>query len=287
MINIKYFFQYLFISLLFIIFKIAGYKISIILSGTLTSLIGPLFRTNKLCHNNLSIAFPNLDDEKKKLIIKKMWINYGKILAEYMFIKDFRNSKKFEKNIDIKNLSILEQIKKENKPVIFISGHFNNFELMAMQIEKFGINLATIYRPLNNIFLNPKMEKIRRKFICKNQIRKGISGTKELLKFFKNGTSVALMIDQRVSEGIKCKFFNQYAFTTTIPAQFVKKFNAKIVPVYIERNKENNFEIKFLKMIDFTQDESTEAITLKLNKILEDMIIKNPEQWIWTHNRWK
>ena len=287
MINIKYFFQYLFISLLFIIFKIAGYKISIILSGTLTSLIGPLFRTNKLCHNNLSIAFPNLDDEKKKLIIKKMWINYGKILAEYMFIKDFRNSKKFEKNIDIKNLSILEQIKKENKPVIFISGHFNNFELMAMQIEKFGINLATIYRPLNNIFLNPKMEKIRRKFICKNQIRKGISGTKELLKFFKNGTSVALMIDQRVSEGVLSNFFNEKALTSTIPAQLVKKYKIPVVPVYIERINEINFQIIIKDPINFSAETSIQNITDDLNKILENMIIKKPEQWIWSHNRWK
>ena len=82
---------------------------------------------------------------------------------------------------------------------------------MAMHIEKSGINLAAIYRPLNNIFLNPIMERIRKKYICKKQIKKGKSGTKDLLKLFKNGTSIALMIDQRVSEGIKCDFFNKEA----------------------------------------------------------------------------
>ena len=86
---------------------------------------------------------------------------------------------------------------------------------MAQYIEKSGINVAAVYRPLNNYFLNPLMEKIRMKYICKNQVKKGLSGTKTLLKFFKNKTSIALMIDQRVSEGIKANFFNKTAFTTT------------------------------------------------------------------------
>ena len=102
---------------------------------------------------------------------------------------------------------------------------------MAMQIEKCGIDLAAIYRPLNNNFLNPIMEKIRKKYICQNQIKKGLSGTKTLLSCFKRGTSIALMIDQRVSEGINSPLFNLNALTTTIPAQFVKKFNSKVVPV--------------------------------------------------------
>tara|TARA_A100001015_G_scaffold159785_1_gene177480 strand:- start:769 stop:1245 length:477 start_codon:yes stop_codon:yes gene_type:complete len=158
---------------------------------------------------------------------------------------------------------------------------------MAMHIEKSGIDVAAIYRPLNNIFLNPLMEYLRKNYICRKQIKKGISGTKEVLKYFKNGTSVALMIDQRVSEGIRCDFFGQKAFTTTIPAQFVKKFNAKIVPIYIERLDEGKFKLKIHKHLQFSSNESIENITLELNKILEKMIIKNPTQWIWTHNRWK
>ena len=215
-----------------------------------------------------------------------MWFNYGILLVEYMFINSFRNSN-LSNNIIIENQEELNKIKNCSEPVIFISGHFNNFELMAMHLEKSGIDLAAIYRPLNNIFLNPLMEKIRKKYICKNQIKKGMAGTKEILKFFKKKTSIALMIDQRVSEGIQCNFFNKPAFTTTIPAQFAKKYNAKIVPIYIERIKNNNFKIKIYKSLKFSKEDSLESITLKLNKILEGMIIKNPEQWIWTHSRWK
>ena len=287
MTDIKYFFQFLFIFILFLIFKLLGLKYSSILSSKIFKTLGPFFRSNDISHSNLSKAFPHLDNNERKKIINKMWENYGKIFAEYIFLKDFRLSKNFSKRIIIENENEINLIKEEAKPVIFISGHFNNFELMAMYIEKSGIDLAAIYRPLNNKFLNPIMENIRKNYICKKQIKKGIAGTKDLLKYFKNGNSVALMIDQRVSEGIHSEFFNQKALTTTIPAQFVKKFNAKIVPVYIERIGESRFKIKFYKSIKFSSNDTLESITLSLNILLEEMIKKNPEQWIWSHNRWK
>ena len=284
--QIKYFIKFLIIIILFLIFKILGLKISSMLSSKIVSYIGPFFRSKKLIRSNILKALPNLDEQEIKNISKKMWSNYGRILAEYMFIKDFRKNK-LNKKIKINGQEILDKIRQNNEPVIFISGHFNNFELMAMHIEKSDINLATIYRPLNNKFLNLIMEKIRKKYICKNQIKKGISGTKKLLSFFKSGSSIALMIDQRVSEGIKSKFFNNEAFTTTIPAQFVKKFKCKVVPVYIERTNNNNFNLTIHNPIEYLNNESVESITLSLNSLLEKMILKSPEQWIWSHNRWK
>ena len=285
--KIKYFLQFIIILILFFLFKLLGLKYSTRFSGNLMTILGPMFRSNKIIISNLTKAFPKLSLQEKKILSEKMWFNYGRILAEYMYIKYFREKEKFSNLITIENQNILEKIKKESKPVIFISGHFNNFELMAMQIDKAGIDLTTIYRPLNNIFLNPLMERIRKKYICKKQIKKGIAGTKELLQNFKNGSSIALMIDQRVTEGVMCDFFGQKARTTTIPAQFVKKFNAKIVPVYIQRFDNNKFKLEFNSVIEFKSDETLDAITLKLNKILEEMILKNPDQWIWTHNRWK
>ena len=262
-------------------------KLSIKISKFIFSFFGPFFRSKQVYEKNLKRVFPNLTEKEAIKIGKNMWSNYGCIFAEYMFLKNFRESKKFNNKIIIENQNEFIKIKSHKKPVIFISGHFNNFELMAMHIEKSGIDLAAVYRPLNNYFLNPLMERIRKKYICKKQISKGIAGTKELLRNFKNGSSIALMIDQRVSEGIKCNFFGEDALTTTIPAQFVKKFNAKVVPVYIERTKDNNFKIKTLDTLEFNQNETIETITLQLNKILEKMILQNPDQWIWTHNRWK
>ena len=284
--SIKYFTQFLIISILFLMFKILGLNFASYISGKIISFVGPFFRSKNLIKSNILKAFPDLPQNEIEKITKKMWNNYGRILAEYIFIKDFRLSK-LENNIEIEGHEILEKIRQSNEPVIFISGHFNNFELMAMQIEKSGINLAAIYRPLNNRFLNFIMERIRKKYICKNQIQKGISGTRQLLSFFKKKTSIALMIDQRVTQGIKSNFFKHEAFTTTIPAQFAKKFKCKIVPIYIERVKNTNFKLTIHEPLIYSDEETIESITLDLNYLLEKLIIKNPEQWIWSHNRWK
>ncbi len=217
---------------------------------------------------------------------KLMWNNYGRVFAEFMFMKEF-NSGKLASNIKIEGLHILKDIKLSNKQVVFISGHFSNFELMAMHIEKSGINLSAIYRPLNNIFLNGIMERVRKKYICKNQIKKGIGGLKKLISLKKNNFSTALMIDQRVSEGIYSNFFNEKALTSTIPAQLVKKFNIPVIPVYIERIEGVNFKITINKPIKFHDHNTIEDITSELNKILEKMILNKPEDWIWSHNRWK
>lgn len=283
---IKYFFQFLFIIFFFSLFKIFGFKISSKIGGKLFEIIGPIFRSKKLIHTNIKKAFPKNNSVEIKKLTKLMWNNYGRVFAEYMFIKDFR-FEKIDSKIEIIGQEILDEIKKSNKPVVFISGHFSNFELMAMQIEKAGIKLSAIYRPLNNIFLNRIMEKIRKKYICKNQIKKGIAGTRELIKFQRNNYSIALMIDQRVSEGEKVNFFNQEAYTTTIPAQLAKKFDMPIVPIFIERVNDTNFKIKISKPVNFLKSDSIKDITCKLNVIIEEMILKNPTQWIWSHNRWK
>jgi KDO2-lipid IV(A) lauroyltransferase len=284
--KIRYFFEFLTVIFLFLIFRILGIKISSYIGGRLGSMFGPFFRSKQLIRSNIINALPNLTKQELEIIIKKMWNNYGRILSEYIFIKKFRNSN-LNDNLLVEGNEILQTIKKSHEPVIFISGHFDNFELMAMQIEKSGVKLSAIYRPLNNIFLNKIMENIRSKYICKNQIKKGAASIRELLTMFKNGTSIALMIDQRVSEGISSNFFGQKALTTTIPAQFVKRFNCKIVPIYIERISGVNFKMKINEPINFSKDESIEKITDELNLYLEKMILQKPDQWIWTHNRWK
>jgi KDO2-lipid IV(A) lauroyltransferase len=212
--------------------------------------------------------------------------NYGRIFAEYVHLKDFRNDK-LKKYISIEGLQHLENLKKSKKKAVFISGHFNNFELMAMQIEKAGVKLATIYRPLNNLFLNNTMEQIRTQNICKNQIKKGRAGSREIIKNLVKGNSIAIMIDQRVREGKRVDFFNSQATTTTIPAQLVKKYNCELVPVYIERKKSNYFKMYISKPIKIDKNKSILVITKFLNNLLERMVLKNLDQWIWTHNRWK
>ncbi len=282
---VKYLFEYILIIILFILFKILGYRIASDFGCFLGKTFGPFFRSKEVIKDNLLKFDDTLTPEKLNNISEEMWGNYGRILSEYPYISNFRKGD-LDKYIKIENIETLDEIKK-GPPVIFVSAHFSNFELMAMVIEKAGINLSAIYRPLNNKLVNSIMEPIRKKYICKNQIKKGINGVRESLKFFKQGTSVAIMIDQRVSEGEKINFFDYPAFTTTIPAQFVKKFKCKVQPVHIERYNKINFKITFDEQIIFEGNEDSASISLKLNQWLENKIKKNPSQWIWTHNRWR
>ena len=284
--SFKYFLEFIIIIIFFSLFKILGIKVSSYLSGRIFALIGPLFRSKKIINKNISIALENKSDLLIKNYKKDMWNYYGKILAEYIFLKNFRNDKS-NKYINVEGENFLNEIKTNNERVIFVSGHFDNFELMAMYLEKSKINLSAIYRPLNNFFLNRIMEYLRKKYICKNQIKKGRSSIRELIKLFNNGTSIALMIDQRVSEGIKSKFFKKEAYTTTIPAQFVKKFNCRVVPIYIDRLDNFKFKLKIFEPIKFSQNDSVDKITEELNLWLEKRILENPSKWIWTHDRWK
>ena len=283
---LKYFLQFSFVVIFFSIFKILGPKVSSNLGGKLFEIIGPIFRSKNIIKKNLQIAMNNISNQEINKTSKLMWNNYGRVFAEYMFIKDFRFNR-LSSNIQVEGQDILENLKKNNKSAVFISGHFANFELMAMHIEKSGLDLCAIYRPLNNIFINKIMERIRKRYICKNQIKKGIGGVKNLISFTKKNYSTALMIDQRVSEGTLSNFFKKKAYTTTIPAQLVKKFNMPIIPVHIERFNDLNFKIKICKPLYFEKNSSIQHITDELNLVLQEMIKLNPYQWIWSHNRWK
>ena len=283
---IKYFLQFLLAIISFIIFRILGPNLSSSLSGKIFEFVGPFFRSKELINSNIRRAIPTIEEVRLNKISKSMWNNYGRVFAEYIFIKDFRKGK-LSNNIKVNGKEILDKIINSNQQVVFVSGHLSNFELMAMYLEKSGIKLSAIYRPLNNIFLNQIMERIRKKYICTMQIKKGIGGLKKLINLNKKNYSTALMIDQRVSEGILSSFFNKKALTTTIPAQLVKKYNIPVVPIYIERSKDTKFEITINEPLYFSESTSIQDITDKLNKILENMIVKKPEQWIWSHNRWK
>ena len=288
---IKYFFEFISIISLFCIFKIIGLRNASNMGSLLGKFIGPLFRSKDVTKQNIKNAFVAIDIKKETEIINNMWSNIGRTFAEYIFLKDFRFNKTNFDHIKIKGTNYLEEIKKNNEVVIFFSAHLANFELMAMELDKFGIKCAAIYRPLNNFLLNPLMEYLRMKYICPTQIPKGRMGMREIIGRVKDGYSIALMVDQRVSEGPRVLFFNKPAHTTTIPAQLALKYNCKLVPIFLERKEGINFEMTIHEPYKIEKtgndQEDTKSITLKINNIIEKMIIKNPTQWIWSHNRWK
>ena len=281
---LKYFFQATIVYFFFIVGRLIGISLSRIIFSSIFKLVAPIFKSKKIIEHNLNILAKEVPGINKKQIVSEMWKNYGMTFIEYIFLNNFRKN---SSHIEIKGEDNLDIVISKKKPVIFVSGHFANFELMSMEITKKNIRLATIYRPLNNIFLNPFMEFLRKKFVCKNQIKKGLNGVRDAIAYINNNFSIALMIDQRVSEGVRTNFFKKPALTTTLPAQLALKYKLSIIPVYIQRKSNNKFIIEFQNEIKPEDFKEKLKLTEKLNDVLEKMIIKNPNQWIWTHNRWK
>ena len=281
---LNYFLQATIIYFLLFFGRIIGVKLGRSMFSFIFLYFAHYFKSKKVINKNLKIFKKDITSIEKNKILSSMWKNYGMTFVEYIFLD---RMKKNSSHIEIKGEEILKDIIEGKKQAIFISGHFANFELMSMEITKRNVKLATIYRPLNNFFLNPLMEYLRKKYVCNNQIKKGIKGVREVMNYIKNGFSIALMIDQRVSEGEKVNFFGQPAYTTTLPAQLALKYKLPIIPVFIQRDKNSKFTIEFQNEIDIHNYKNKIDLTLKLNEILEAMIRKNPNQWIWTHNRWK
>ncbi len=288
---LKYLIEAIFIYVLFFLFRILGISLSRKFSSFLLVKFGFLFRKKKIIKNNILKVFKQYSDTESDILIKKMWSNYGLTFAEYVFLDKFRFNKLPKSHIEISGEEILVKVKKVGKPVIFISAHLANFEIMAMELEKKNINLAAIYRPLNNFFLNPFMVYLRKKYLCKNQVKKGLIGMRETINYIKNNNSIALMVDQRVGESERYPFFGVPAHTTTIPAQLALKYDLEIIPIFLERKEENFFKMEIQQPIKYEKtqnsDKDKKNITIEINRIIEQMILKNPSQWIWTHSRWK
>ena len=288
---IRYFLEFILVIFFFLVFKIIGLKLSSDLGEIIGKYFGPLFRKRTIAKKNILIAFPNFNEKSINEMIDRMWKNIGRIFGEYIHINKFSIIDNSKKKIVFTNRNDAEILKKNNKPIVFFSGHFANFELMAKCLQELGFNIGAIYRPLNNIFLNPIMEFIRKKYICPIQIEKGSNGTKKLIKHISTNNPLALMVDQRLSSSIRVPFFNQPATTTTTPAQLAIKYDALLVPVFLKRLEKTNFEFFIEEPLITNQtndyDKDIFNITQIMNIKIEEFIKRDPAHWLWSHDRWK
>ena len=288
---IRYFLEFILVIFFFLVFKIIGLKLSSDLGEIIGKYFGPLFRKKTIAKKNILIAFPNFNEKSINEMIDRMWKNIGRIFGEYIHINKFSIIDNSKKKIVFTNRNNAEILKKNNKPIVFFSGHFANFELMAKCLQELGFNIGAIYRPLNNIFLNPIMEFIRKKYICPIQIEKGSNGTKKLIKHISNNNPLALMVDQRLSSSIRVPFFDQPATTTITPAQLAIKYDALLVPVFLKRLEKTNFEFFIEEPLITNQtndyDKDIFNITQIMNIKIEEFIKRDPAHWLWSHDRWK
>lgn len=293
--NCRYLLEYAVVKFALWFFLVIGIKNSANLAAKIAKIVGKRMAVNSLAYKNLSLAIPELNEEEKNDILTKMWDNLGRVVGEFFYvagckvekIKQFaKTDEEAQKNIEF----IIENFAKKNIGGIIFSGHMGNWEVGPKFLINAGINVSTVYRPLNNLYVENITTTIRGSEL----IKKGVAGSKKIIEKIKNGGFVIILVDQKVSEGQAINFFHKPAITTTSLARIALKYNVPLIPAYVTRiGQQSKFLVtieKPLELDDFkksNQEQAISDITLLINKTLEGWIKKHPEQWFWVHNRWK
>lgn len=251
------------------------------IGGFLARAIGPYLSAHKIAGYNLSMIFPEMPYEEKQRILSGMWDNLGRTAAELPFIP----SEKLYERLTIHGTENIHT----DYPCIFFSGHLGNWELTYPIAQRNGIKTTLIYRKANNPIVEDMIRSIRATQ-ANNLIVKGPKGSFKLMRAIKNKESLALLIDQKMNDGIPVPFFGRLAMTAPALAEFALRFNLPIVPARIVRKKGAHFEafiypqLQYVKSGDDERDKLT--IMTKVNEIMEGWIREHPEQWFWVHRRW-
>jgi len=252
--------------------------------GFLARKYGPKLGISKRANQNLKNALPNLSKEQRSEIIRGMWENLGRTAAEFFNIKTLIKERN---RINIKGIEILRD--NINNGAIYVSAHIANWEIIPIAIKEADKQVGAVFRESNNYFFNKWMIQ-KRKLITEYQFPKGPSGVKEILNFLKNNGSVAMLVDQKLSNGVKVKFFGQNAMTASTPASLSLKYGYPVIPLRVKRKDNVNFEVEFFNKIEIDRTGDLEIDTLtftkEINSFLEKIITENPEEWFWLHNRW-
>ena len=285
--SLKYFIEYIFVKIFYMIFRILGLKISSFITGKIFKIYGIFSKRTATAIYNIGEAIEGLDEKKRRKIIFKMWENFGKVIGEYPNLDKIRVIN--NKSIKIINLRNLLDPLENNKNCLFFSAHLGNWELTSHALTENGFNINFIYRAPNNKYIDGLLRKIRYSYGV-GLINKGPKGARECIKVLsKNGGNIGMLIDQKMNDGISTKFFNKNVMTASAIAKFALKFKCPIIPAFCIREYGTNFRIEYLEPISYKKIKSLsseERIMNYLNKIIEVWIKKYPDQWIWVHNRW-
>jgi len=287
--KIRYLLEVLLVRLGLMFFALIGVKASSNLASKLAVFIGKKHKTSKLAFQNLGKAIPSLSDEEKKNIIEEMWDNLGRIIGEFYYIGKAKKEK-FDEFVEVsaETKANFDDLKKLKTGGIVVSGHIGNWEIGPKFFLKNGIKVRTLYRPLNN----PYVEKLTAEMREVELIEKGTSGSRKIVEAIKNGEFVIILADQKITEGEPVKFFHADATTATSIARIALKYNVPIIPARsIRLGKKFKFRVELEKplAIQSSKDINFDVLRLtrQINEKLEGWIKEYPSQWFWVHDRWK
>lgn len=239
--------------------------------------------------DNLKAAYPDKSAEEIESIIREMWDNLGRVGGEYAHLGKLRLHGG-DPRLSVAGTEHAEAAVARGKGVIFISGHFANWEVMPFTAAQLGYESGEVYRPLNNPYVDRWMVRQRMANGPKDQIAKGAQGTKRIFTLLRGGKSILLLADQKTNEGLPSPFFGRDAMTTPAPAALALKLGSTILPASNERLGGSRFRMTIHPPIDFTpsgdHDRDVQTLTDLITAAIEESVRYRPSQWLWIHRRW-
>jgi KDO2-lipid IV(A) lauroyltransferase len=251
--------------------------------------IGPRLDKTRLIRRNLKVAFPEKSAAEIDQLVHGVWGTLGSIVAEYPHLPTICGTQAEQR------LEIVMQDKfpvfdlTGKKPAVFVTAHLGNWEIAAATIAHLGVPLTVVYTALQN----PRMDHLlrnAREALGYRMIERS-SAARELVRRLKAGTSVGLIVDQRVDSGAMIPLFGHDMLTSITPAQLALRFGCDLIPVQIQRMEGARFRVIF--HLPVTADDAATPdeqkvlqMTRKVNALFEDWIRERPHEWMCTKRRW-
>jgi Kdo2-lipid IVA lauroyltransferase/acyltransferase len=238
---------------------------------------------------NLKAAYPNMSQTEMENIIREMCDNLGRTVAEYPHLDKLKLTGA-NPRLEISGKENAEAAIAAGKGLMFISGHFANWEAMPVTATELGYEGALVYRPPNNPYVDRYISRMRASAGPKIQISKGAQGTRKIFTTLRRGQAILMLVDQKTEQGVAAPFFGRDAMTTPAPAALALKLGAALLPTSNERLNGARFRMRIRPPIQFTPSGDHEAdimaLTKKINEAMEECVRARPSQWLWIHRRW-
>ena len=255
--------------------------------GNLLKLVGPLSGAHNTAHRNLRLAFPEMTAERRAEIVRAQWENFGRYIAEMTMMDRLTPA---SGRVEVVGAERLALIARDHRPVVFVSGHLSNMEIMPSAILAAGVDCVITGRAMNNPYVNDRVIESRRRYGVTLFAPKGSDGTREMLQALKQGRSVALMNDQKNNMGVAAPFFGHMAHTASGPTKMALRTGGVIQPMSVQRLNGARFRVVVHDpiILDQTGDKQAdvEAGVRQINAFIEARVRERPEEWFWVHRRW-
>ncbi len=257
------------------------------LGATLFKALGPITKSQRIAERNIRLAFPELSPAERAALMRDQWDNLGRTFFEFPLTHRLTPA---EGRLEIVGRERLQAVAASGKPTVIVTGHFANWEVMAIAIMDAGVPCRVTYRAANNPYVDRRIRSVRERYGVRLFAPKGGEGAREILGAMDRGESVVLLNDQKFNEGVAAPFFGRPAHTATGPTRLGLKAGRRLLPLSAERLGGARFRVTVHEPIELEETgdraRDLEAGVIQVNAFVESWVRAHPAQWFWVHKRW-